>query len=67
MKEHDIPITPAQAYDGDYWRERARELRAKADEYDSQRRRLTVAASDFDKLAIRADAIQHEIEKLSRT
>ena len=57
-----IPITPREAYSGDYWRQRAKLTREKASKFASKmmRNSLTKMAADHERLAERADNVQRE-------
>jgi hypothetical protein len=57
-----IPITPREAYSGDYWRQRAKLTREKASKFASEmmRNSLTRMAADYERLAERADNVQRE-------
>lgn len=57
------PITPREAYSGEYWRSRARLTRDKVgDSIDARTRAsLEKVASEYEKLADRADNIQREM------
>ncbi|WGR90836.1 hypothetical protein MTX26_36065 (plasmid) [Bradyrhizobium sp. ISRA443] len=59
-----------QEYDGDYWRQRAALTRDKADAYlhdVAMRNRLVRVAAEYDKLALRTDALRHQSERLQWT
>ncbi len=60
MIDDEAPINSAEAYDGDYWRERASRVRAEAARNGAQRRRLAALATGYEKLAQHADALQRE-------
>ncbi len=66
MIDDDRPaITARQAYDGDYWKQRAERARRMARSYDQQhiRDHFIKIAVGYDQLAERAYKIQSEIEK----
>jgi len=57
-----IPITPREAYSGDYWRQRAKLAREKASKFAGEMMRnfYTEMAADYERLADRADNVQRE-------
>lgn len=63
------PITPQQAYDGRFWRQRAELTRARAESLSDQtlKMRLLKVATDYDRLAHRADVVQTEMNLLKDT
>lgn len=65
MAEAERPITPLEAYDGNYWRRRSRRLLEQAcDEDPVGRRALLKFAAECDTLAVRADLVRHQIDLL---
>ena len=62
----ESPITPREAYSGEYWRRRARMTREKISERasDATRTSLERVAREYEKLADRADGVQQAIAKL---
>ena len=65
VDDDPVPITPRQAYDGDYWKERAERARRMASRHDQQhiRDHFMKIADGYDQLAERAYKVQSEIEK----
>lgn len=51
------------SYDGNYWRKRAKLTLEKANSYEDEAMQLRLAyvAGEYEKLALRADAMQHEL------
>lgn len=66
MDIEDAPITPREAYSGEYWRRRAKLTRDKIANIANSRARssLEIAAREYEKLAVRADNVQREIGRL---
>lgn len=67
IDDDQIPVTPDQAYDGDYWRERAKLTRSQAEIYahdHAMRRHLATEAEGYEKLALHADALKRELTSL---
>lgn len=66
MNIEEAPITPLEAYSGDYWRRRAKLTRDKIADIANARTRasLETAAREYEKLAVRADNVQREIGQL---
>lgn len=59
------PVTPREAYDGHYWKERAERARRMAGRHDQPhiRDHFMKIAAGYDKLAQRAYQLQSEIEE----
>ena len=66
MTRDEVTITPKQAYDGDYWRTRAKRTREEAAEAINEdlRRRMHTVAAEYEKLASHADNLRAELERL---
>lgn len=60
------PITPQQAYNGNFWRLRAELTRAKSESLNDEalKARLLKVATDYERLARRADVVQTEMKNL---
>ncbi len=66
FEDHEQPITPLQAYDASYWRNRAERTRTKAVQFSDRRLhdRFLKIAAEYDRLAERADRVTHAAGQL---
>ncbi len=66
IEKDTAPITPREAYSGDYWRQRAKLTRQQAETDVGERMRSSLAkvAAEYERLAERADNVQRDINRL---
>ena len=62
----DNPITHKEAYDGDYWRRKAKPTVGKAQNASNEknRKRMLRVAVEYQKLAERADSVREQMDQM---
>jgi hypothetical protein len=63
MKKEQTPISPKQASDADYWRDRAKKAKRQAQSYQDRdtRDHLMKIVAGYEELAERAEGVQREM------